>query len=64
MSNSLKYYRKRKKLTQKKLAEMVGVTERNYQSYEYGKVIPNVYTALRISKALEKPVDYLFMLDD
>ena len=40
LSNALKRFRKEFKITQKQAAQTANVSERNYQDYEYGKVIP------------------------
>lgn len=39
-SEKLKLLRKTEKYTQKQLAELLGITEQNYQKYEYGKIMP------------------------
>ena len=47
-------------LTQKELAQIVGVTEVCYQMYEYGKRDPDVRTAIRIADALHTTVKELW----
>lgn len=51
---SIQEKRKEKGLTQVQLAEKVGVTENAIQNYEAGKRTPNVYTAQKITDALEE----------
>ena len=61
--NNLKFYRQQADgLSQAKLSETVGVTERCYQNYEYGKHLPDVETAQRLAKALGVTVPDLFPL--
>lgn len=47
-------------MTQREVADRVGIAESAYQRYEYGAQVPNVYTAIRIAKALGCTVEYLF----
>ena len=58
----LKEQRLAKGYTQKALAELIGVTERNYQSYEslIELTFPSVEALLSISKTLILSMDYLF----
>ena len=49
LSDALKRFRKFKGITQKKAAEVCGVTERVYQSYEYGKVVPTVSVMISLA---------------
>lgn len=56
----LKNKRIEKGLTQKELAEKVGISERNYQDIEYSKRRPNVNTAILIAQTLDTTVEELF----
>jgi putative transcriptional regulator len=51
-------------MTQAQLAELVGVARVSIVSIETGRYIPTIETALRISKALNTPVDQIFWLKD
>ena len=62
MNLILKNKRIKQKLTQVKIAELVGISERAYQDYEAGKRAPNVYTAQLIAQALYTTVEKLFPL--
>jgi putative transcriptional regulator len=64
LRNTLKVQRAKKDITQEQLAELVGVTRKTINTVEKGKYIPSAYLALRLSKALEVPVEELFQLDD
>lgn len=48
-------------LTQKQVADMVGVLVQQYQRYEVGKRTPSVAMALRIAAALDATVEKLFL---
>lgn len=55
----LKNIRKRFKITQKSIADYLGVTLRTYQRYEEGKIEPPLSTICAISKYLDMPTDCL-----
>ena len=59
LAEALKRFRKQQKVTQKKAAEVSGVSERVYQSYEYGKVIPTVTVLIALADFYEVSLDYL-----
>lgn len=46
--------------TQEQLAKEAGISKTNYQYIEYGKVIPSVKVAIKISRAVGKQVEELF----
>lgn len=58
-NEALKRFRKDRKLTQKQTAQMAGVAERVYQSYEYGKVVPTITVLITLADALDVSLDYL-----
>lgn len=45
---ALKKYRKMKRLTQKDVAEAIGVSERTYQKWEQGESTPNATCFMRL----------------
>ena len=59
LSESLRRFRKSVKITQKQAAEVAGVAERVYQSYEYGKVIPTATVLIAIADYFDVSLDYL-----
>lgn len=59
LSERLKELRKKKQLTQKELAEEIGVKQNSYSDWENGKSEPNVDTILKLSQTLNTSVDYL-----
>ena len=64
MKNNLKLFRNKRHLTQIDISKKVGVETQHYQRYEYGLHTPNVYTAIRLAKALNTTVEELFPLSD
>ena len=55
----LKESRKRKNVTQKQMAEWLGITEQAYQKYEYGMREPNHEATIKLADLLEVTTDYL-----
>ncbi len=64
MNTNLINARRSKGLTQVQVAEKANITERSYLRYESGECVPNVYTAIRIAKALNTKVEKIFPLSD
>lgn len=60
MTNNLKEKRKALNLTQKQVAEKVGIQWQVYQRHENSTRLPNVLLAIKIAKALETPVEALW----
>lgn len=60
MKNLLKEKRKALNLTQKQVAERIGIQWQSYQRYENQEVIPTVYTAIRLAKTLNATVEEIF----
>ena len=59
MANKLKKARENAGLTQKQVADAVGIKEQAYQRYEYS-MIPNAVLACNIAKALGVTVEQLY----
>lgn len=55
----LRELRKAKKLTQYAFAEKVGIDQKTLRAYEYGKHLPNIYTAIDLADALNVSLDEL-----
>lgn len=55
----LKKIRKDKKKTQKEVANAIQLSERNYQSFEYGKVKPSFETLIALADYFDISIDYL-----
>ena len=63
MRNSLKSERKKKKITQEQLAEMVGVSRQSINAIERGKYTPSTTLALKISEIFNTTVNKIFELE-
>lgn len=57
---NLKVRRIQKGLSQKELAERVGLTNQSISDFETGRLNPSYEVMKRISKELDSPVDELF----
>jgi transcriptional regulator with XRE-family HTH domain len=59
----LKMVRKTLGLTQKQVAEIMGITEQNYQRYEYGKTTPTLEKLVKFCNDFKVSLDYLMGRD-
>ena len=64
LANRLKDKRAELGLTQAALAEAVGVTRKTVNTVENGVFIPSALLALKLARALNRPVETLFWLTD
>ena len=64
LHNRLLDLRAERGLTQAALAEMVGVSRKTINTVENGIFIPSTLLALKLARALERPVEDLFSLED
>jgi len=55
----LKELRKKNSLTQKSVADAVGMSDRNYQDLEYGKIKPSYDNIIKLADFFEVTTDYL-----
>ena len=60
--NTLKAERERLGLTQAALAEAVGVSRKTINTVENGIFVPSTLLALKLARALDRPVETLFQL--
>ncbi len=60
----LKKYRQWHNMTQEDLADKVGVRRETIMRLEQGRYNPSLKLALKISKAVDTPIDQLFEFDD
>ena len=58
-SDKLKQLRKAKGVTQKAVAEYLGIFEQAYQTYEYGKHEPNHAMTVKLADYFDVTTDYL-----
>ena len=63
MKTRIKDYRNKRKLTQEKLAEMVGVRRETIIFLEQGKYNPSLKLAHNVARALEATIEELFIFD-
>lgn len=64
IAESLKRFRTTKKLSQRQLAEKIGVPYQSYQTYEYGSSTPTAGVIIKIAQAFDVSTDYLLGLRD
>lgn len=55
----LKELRTGKKITLKQMAEILGITQRNYQRYETGEVDPPTSKTIALADYFDVSLDYL-----
>lgn len=60
--NTLRVQRAIRDLTQADLAERAGITRASVNAIEGGRMVPSVYLALKLARALGVSVDELFSL--
>lgn len=58
-SDRLKTLRKEKKLTQKELAEQIGIKQNSYSDWENGKTEPSFENLINLADLLEVSLDCL-----
>lgn len=64
MTNTVKLERARINLSQQDLAERVQVSRQTIHSIESGKFMPSYILAIKIARALNVPVEELFVVED
>ncbi len=64
VGNRIRELRSNLGMTQAHLAEVVGVARVSIIAIETGRYLPTIETALRISKALNIPLDKIFWLKE
>ena len=63
LRNRLKVQRAISDVTQAELATKAGVTRKSVNAIETGRMVPSVLLALKLARALEVPIETIFMLD-
>ena len=64
LGNRLNALRGERGLTQAALAEAVGVSRKTINTVENGVFVPSTLLALKIARALGRPVEEVFFLED
>lgn len=59
LSEGLKRFRNEFCITQKEVADNAHISIRNYQDYEYGKVVPTATVLIAIANFYDISLDYL-----
>jgi len=59
LADNIRRYRERKNITQKELAETVGITQQALSLFEQGVKVPGIITAVDIAKTLDTTVEQL-----
>lgn len=62
VSNTIRVQRAMRDLTQADLAERAGITRASVNAIEGGRMIPSIFLALKLARALGVSVDDLFRL--
>lgn len=61
LSEKIKLCRKQKSLTQKNLADLIGVSRQTISSYESGRTEPDIYSLEKLSNIFELSLDTLIL---
>lgn len=64
INESLKRFRTAQQISQRQLAEKIGVPYQSYQTYEYGSSVPSAKVIVKIAQAFGVTTDYLLGLSD
>ena len=64
LDNRLHELRTQRGLTQAALAELVGVSRKTINTVENGVFVPSTVLALKLARALGRPVEEVFSLAD
>lgn len=64
MKNLIKVERERHNLTQKQLAEKLGVSRQTIHAIEVNKFNPSVTLAIKMARFFNVTVEYLFEIED
>ncbi|WP_040978093.1 helix-turn-helix transcriptional regulator [Oceanobacillus jeddahense] len=64
MKNVIKKIRKQSNMTQEKLSKLCGVARQTINSVENDKYDPTLELAFKISRALDKNVEEVFIYDE
>jgi putative transcriptional regulator len=64
VKNTLRVQRAIRELTQADLAERAGITRASVNAIEGGRMIPSIFLALKLARALDVSVDDIFSLSE
>ena len=63
MTNRIRVERAERRMTQRQLADAVGVSRQTIHAIEAGRFIPSTLLALKIARQFAKSVEELFQLE-
>ena len=63
MKNKVKELRKNQKLTQEKLADLIGISRQAINAIEKEKFDPSLPTAFKMAKLFKTPIEKLFLFE-
>ena len=64
MKNSIRVERAIKRMTQARLAELIGVSRQTIVAIESEKYVPSTVLSLKIARVFDKRVDDIFELEE
>lgn len=64
LPENIRIYRKRAQMSQKELAEIVGVGQQTIAKYEEGSKVPNIFNAVQLAKALNTTCENLTKINE
>lgn len=64
LTNTLREAREARGWTQAQLADAIGVSRKTVNTVENGVFVPSTVVALKLARALERPVEVLFSLGE
>ncbi len=64
LAKRLKTIRKKRGITQQKMADILDISLNTYQKYEQSERQPSLDTLVRLADILDVPTDYLLCRDD
>jgi putative transcriptional regulator len=64
VTNRIREFRKRSKMTQEDLAREMGVSRQTIISIERGKYVPSLQLALCIARFFDCPTDEMFVIEE
>lgn len=62
IQNNIRKERVLRKITQEELAKYVGVSRQTLNMLEKEEYNPSLYLAMKLSRVLHQPIDYLFKI--
>jgi len=64
LKNNIKVFRAKRNITQRELAEEIGVTRKTINTIETGKFVPSTVLAIKIARYFDTNVETIFELEE